>query len=35
MSDQQGAPNSSQLMVLPAFGRAPELKMEMKNIRVA
>lgn len=26
---------SSSLMVLPAFGRAPELKMEMKNIREA
>lgn len=36
MSDQQGAPASkSQLMVLPAFGKAPELKMEMKNIRFA
>ena len=27
--------SDSQLMVLPAFGKAPELKMEMKNIRVA
>lgn len=36
MSDSQSAPNSqSQLMVLPAFGKAPELKMEMKNIRYA
>ena len=36
MSDQTGAPGSnSQLMVLPAFGKAPELKMEMKNIRYA
>lgn len=36
MSDQQDAPgNQSQLMVLPAFGKAPELKMEMKNIRFA
>lgn len=33
MSDQQGAPNT--LMVLPAFGKAPVLKMEMKNIRYA
>ena len=36
MSDQQGASDpSSQMMVLPAFGRAPALKMEMKNIRYA
>lgn len=34
MSDQNGAPENS-LMVLPAFGRAPALKMEMKNIRYA
>jgi hypothetical protein len=34
MSDQQGAPDA-QLMVLPAFGKAPALKMEMKSIRLA
>lgn len=32
MSDQN--PETS-LMVLPAFGKAPSLKMEMKNIRIA
>ncbi len=35
MSDQQDAPKSSSLMVLPAFGKAPELKIEMANIRTA
>lgn len=36
MSDQSGAPDiQSSLMVLPAFGKAPVLKMEMKNIRYA
>ncbi|NJO48275.1 MAG: hypothetical protein HC840_01005 [Leptolyngbyaceae cyanobacterium RM2_2_4] len=35
MSDQNGAPDSTSLMVLPAFGKAPALKMEMKNIRTA
>ena len=34
MSDQQDIPENS-LMVLPAFGKAPALKMEMKNIRIA
>ncbi len=34
MSDQN-APESNSLMVLPAFGKAPALKMEMKNIRTA
>lgn len=36
MSDQVGAPElKSSLMVLPAFGKAPELKMEMSNVRYA
>ena len=36
MSDQQGAPEiPSSLMVLPAFGKSPELKIEMKNVRFA
>jgi hypothetical protein len=36
MSDQNGDPGiKSQPMVLPAFGKAPELKIEMKNIRYA
>lgn len=35
MSDQQDAPSSSHLMVIPSFGKSPELKMDMKNIRTA
>lgn len=35
MSEEQGSEIPSSLMVLPAFGKAPALKMEMKNIRYA
>lgn len=35
MSDNQSAPSSSTLMVLPSFGKVPELKMDMKNVREA
>lgn len=36
MSDEQGAPdNQTHLMVLPAFGKAPALRMDMKNVRIA
>lgn len=33
MSENQGSSNS--LMVIPSFGKSPELRMEMQNIRLA